>query len=209
MQLHHFSRSGTSYRTRIALELKGLDYQAIAVDLVAGEHQQAGFRSLNPQGLVPALQAGSEVFTQSPAIIEWLEERYPEPPLLPSDPVERAQVRALAALIACDVHPLNNKRVLEALRQRFGADTAVINDWAGTWIGAGFDAFVALRARHAPAAPFCWGDAPGLVDCYLVPQLASARRFQVDLSRWPQLLDIESACAALPAFRRALPDAFD
>ena len=144
MQLHNFFRSATSHRTRIALNLKGLNYEYVAVDLRKNAHQSAAFKALNPQGLVPALVDGDLVLTQSVAIIEWLEERYPTPALLPTDLNERAHVRALAAIVGCDIHPINNKRILDTLRASFGADDAAINSWCGTWIKAGFEALEAM-----------------------------------------------------------------
>jgi len=201
--LHGYWRSGTSYRTRIALNLKGLDYEQRPVDLRAGEQRSAAFLDLNPQGLVPALEHEGTVLTQSPAILEWLEERFPEPPLLPRQPEARAQVRAMAALVACDIHPLNNLRVLKAIRE-LGADEAGVRAWTGRWIGAGFDALEALVARHGGG--WCHGDAPTLADCCLIPQIYSARRFEADLSPWPRLLAIEAAAAAHPAFAAAHPD---
>jgi maleylpyruvate isomerase len=204
MKLYGFFRSGTSHRLRIALNLKGISYEQVAVDLRTEQHLGAAYKAINPQQLVPALDIGETVLTQSPAIIEWLEERYPAPSLLPAEPLERAQVRALAAIIGCDIHPVNNRRILEALRHRFAADDAAVNDWCATWIGAGFDAFDAL-VRSQGRGPFSFGWNPTLADVYLVPQIESARRFKVDLSRWPQLLDIEAACGQLEAFQRAAP----
>lgn len=206
MQLHNFFRSGTSHRLRIALNLKGLDVEYVAVDLRREAHLQAGFKAIHPQGLVPALVLDdAQVLIQSPAIIEWLEERHPTPPLLPADPGARARVRALAAIVGCDIHPVNNRRILEALRHRFGADEAAINAWCGTWIADGFDAIEALLAADPARGDFCFGSAPTLADVYLVPQIESARRFQVGLSRWPRLLAVEAACLRLEAFQRAAP----
>ena len=205
MKLYTFFRSGTSHRLRIALNLKGLDYEQIGIDLRREQHLSAAYRAINPQGLVPALDDGGHVLTQSPAIIEWLEERYPMPPLLPPDADGRAHVRALAAIVGCDIHPVNNRRILEALRSRFGADDAAIDDWCGTWIAAGFDAFDALVAADGRSGPFSCGTSPTLADVYLIPQMESARRFKVGLVRWPRLLDIEAACGQLDAFRRAAP----
>lgn len=205
MTLYGFFRSGTSHRLRIALNLKGLQYEQCAIDLRKEEHLGAAFGAINPQQLVPALEVKGRVMTQSPAIIEWLDEQYPDPPLLPADPQERAHVRALAAIVGCDVHPVNNRRILEALRHRFGADESAINDWCGTWIGAGFDAFDALVQARGTAGPFAAGGRPTLADVYLVPQIESARRFKVDLARWPRLVEIDGACAGLEAFRRAAP----
>ena len=207
MKLYSFFRSGTSHRLRIALNLKGLAYEQIAVDLRREEHLGDAFKAINPQQLVPVLQADERLMIQSPAIIEWLEERYPTPPLLPGDAGDRAQVRALAAIVSCDIHPINNRRILEALRHRFGADEAAVNDWCGTWISAGFDAIEALLSKDPQRGDFCFGSAPTLADVYLVPQVESARRFKVDLSRWPLIQAVDAACAQLEAFRKAAPSA--
>ncbi|WP_020653854.1 maleylacetoacetate isomerase [Massilia niastensis] len=205
MKLHNFFRSGTSHRLRIALKLKGLDYRYIPVDLRTEEHAGAAYRKINPQGLVPALEQDGKILLQTPAIIEWLEERYPTPALLPRDPDGRARVRALAALVGCDIHPLNNRRVLEYLRAQFGCDDAAIEAWSATWIGAGFDALEALLAADPARGRFCYGDAPTLADVYLAPQVESARRFKVDMSRWPLVAAVDRACADIEAFATAAP----
>jgi maleylpyruvate isomerase len=207
LKLYGFFRSGTSHRLRIALNLKGLTYEQVAVDLRKEEHLGDAYKAVNPQQLVPALDVDGNVLIQSPAIIEWLEERYPEPPLLPSNPNERAAVRALAAIVGCDIHPVNNRRILETLRHRFGADDAAVNEWCANWIRVGFDAFESLVLSHARPGSFAFGERPTLPDIYIVPQIESARRFGVDLSRWPRLLEIDAACAKLEAFRRASPSA--
>lgn len=206
MKLYSFFRSGTSHRLRIALNLKGLAPDYLPVDLRVDEQAEAPFKRINPQGLVPALVLDSgETLIQSPAIIEWLEERYPTPALLPADPEARAHVRALAAIVGCDVHPINNRRILQTLRQQFGADEASINAWCATWITAGFDAIEALLARDDTRGSFCFGTAPSLADIYLIPQVESARRFGVDLARWPLICAVDAACSALPAFAQAAP----
>ena len=205
MQLHNFFRSGTSHRLRIALNLKGLPYDYVAVNLRTEEHQGAAFKALQPQGLVPALVADGHTLIQSPAIIEWLEERYPTPPLLPASPEERAHVRALAAIVGCDIHPINNRRILEYLRKALDCDEAAVEAWCATWIQSGFDALEGLLARDAQRGRFCFGDTPGLADVYLVPQVESARRFKVDLAPYPRIRAIDAACAELDAFARAAP----
>ncbi len=202
--LHGYWRSGTSYRTRIALNLKGLAYETRPVDLRQGDQGSDAYRRLNPQGLVPALEIGDRVLTQSPAILEWIEETWPKPPLLPCDPFARAEVRAMAALVACDIHPLNNLRVLKALKDQFGADQAATDAWAGRWINPGFEALEALVARHGDG--WAWGDRPTLADCCVVPQIYSARRFNVSLDAFPRLVAIEAAAAVHPAFVAAHPD---
>jgi maleylpyruvate isomerase len=205
MILHNYWRSGTSYRTRIALNLKGVRYEQRAVDLRAGVQNEAAYRALNPQMLVPTLETDDgALLTQSPAILEWLEERYPEPPLLPQDTDERATVRAMAALIGCDVHPLNNLRVLSQLRTEFGADSAAVKQWTARWIGDGFAALETLIERHG--GRFAYGDTPTLIECYLVPQLYSAERFDVDVSPYPRLLAAANAARALPEVEAAHPD---
>ncbi|BAK76861.1 maleylacetoacetate isomerase [Pseudogulbenkiania sp. NH8B] len=205
LKLYNFFRSGTSHRLRIALNLKGLDYQYLPVDLRSEEHLGTTFKALNPQGLVPALVDGERTLIQSPAIIEWLEERYPTPPLLPADPDGRARVRALAALVGCDIHPLNNRRVLEYLRKTLGCDEAAVLAWCATWIEAGFGALEALLAADPTRGDFCFGNTPTLADVYLVPQVESARRFGVNLSPYPNIVAVDRACAELDAFRRAEP----
>lgn len=205
MILHGYWRSGAAYRTRIALALKGLTYEQRGVDLRTGVQKSDAFVALNPQAMVPALEVDGAVLTQSPAILEWLEEAHPTPALLPAGPVDRAHVRAMAALIGCDIHPLNNLRVGKALRETFGADQAAVDAWAARWILPGFEALEALAARHG--AGWCFGDAPTLADCYLIPQIYSARRFNVALDAFPNLLAIDAAAARHPAFIAAHPDA--
>ena len=207
MQLYSFFRSGTSHRLRIALNLKGLAYEVRAVDLRTEQHLGAAYKAIQPQGLVPALEHEGQVLIQSPAIIEWLEERYPAPPLLPSNPEHRARVRALAAIVGCDIHPMNNRRILEALRHEFGADDAAVNRWCARWIGDGFDAIETLLAADPRRGEFCFGAAPTLADVYLIPQVESARRFKLDLARWPLISAVDAACGRVDAFRRAAPAA--
>lgn len=201
--LHGYWRSGASWRVRIALGLKGLAYALVAHDLRNQAQHDPAYRALAPHGLVPALETGDGVIIQSLAILEWLEERYPSAPLLPADPAGRAAVRAMAGVICCDTHPLHNLRVLQALRRDLGASEAQVSAWIARWIGEGLEAFDALVARQEGA--FCHGDAPGMADCCLVPQLYAARRFGVDCTPWPRLLAIEARCLELPAFASADP----
>ncbi|MFN3932708.1 MAG: maleylacetoacetate isomerase [Brevundimonas sp.] len=204
MILHGYWRSGAAYRVRIGLNLKGVEYDRHGVDLRTGAQASEAFLALNPQGLVPALEVDGGVLTQSPAILEWLEEAHPTPPLLPLDPVGRAHVRAMAALIACDIHPLNNLRVGKALRQTFGADQAAVDAWAARWILPGFEALERLVEVHGDG--WCFGAAPTLADCYLIPQIYSARRFNVSIEAFPRLRAIDATATAHPAFVAAHPD---
>jgi maleylpyruvate isomerase len=205
MKLYNYFRSGTSHRLRIALNLKGLDFDYVAVNLLKEEHFQDSFKKINPQGFVPALDVDGIIFTQSPAIIEWLEETYPNPPLLPNSHFERQQVRALAAIIGSDIHPLNNRRILQNLRKKFDASEDVINDWCAQWISEGFDTIESIVSKDKNRKGFSFGCTPTIADIYLIPQIESARRFKVDLHRWPSILDIEESCLALDAFRQASP----
>jgi maleylpyruvate isomerase len=205
MKLYNFFRSGTSHRLRIALNLKGIATEYVAVDLRVEEHLKDAFKLVNPQQFVPALDTDEQVLIQSPAIIEWLEEKYPTPALLPAGAEARAQVRALAAIVGCDIHPINNRRILEALRKQFGANEEAINAWCGTWISAGFDAYEALMAADSQRGAFSFGHTPTIADVYLIPQIESARRFKVDLTRWPLIMGVEKACNELDAFKRAAP----
>lgn len=202
--LHDYWRSGAAYRLRIALNLKGLAYDQVGHDLREGAQREAGYLALNPQGLVPALESDGALLTQSLAIMEWLDESHPEPPLLPADPLGRARVRAMAQIVCCDIHPLNNLRVLDALREDFAADSAAIKAWTGRWIAQGLAALETLAGQHG--GRFCFGDTPSLADCCLVPQLYSARRFDVALGAYPLLEAIAARCESLDAVRRAHPD---
>ena len=205
MKLYNFFRSSTSHRLRIALNLKGIATDYVAVDLRVDEQQNDDFKTVNPQQLVPALDTGDKVMIQSPAIIEWLEEKHPSPALLPQGADERAHVRALAAIMGCDIHPVNNRRILQTLRKQFGANEDVINAWCDTWISAGFDAYEALLAADTQRGRFSYGDTPTLADVYLIPQVESARRFKVDMSRWPLISAVDKACGELEAFQKAAP----
>ncbi len=204
LTLHGYWRSTTAYRVRIALTLKGVAYAQVTHDLRTGAQREAGYRTLNPQGLVPALKTDDVVLTQSPAILEWIDETYPNPPLLPADANGRAIVRAMAATIACDIHPVNNLRILNALRTEFGADEAAVNRWIARWIGDGFAALETQIARYGDGLAF--GATPTIADCHLVPQVYSAERFGVDLSPYPKLKAAAENARALPAFAAAHPD---
>ena len=204
MILHGYFRSGAAYRTRIALNLKGVVYEQRGIDLRVGAQRSEAFLALNPQGMVPALETDAGIFTQSPAILEWLEETCPEPPLMPAAPDARAHVRAMAALIGCDIHPLSNLRVLTELRSHWAADQARIDRWAARWMLPGLEALTTLVERHGRG--WSWGDSPTLADCYLIPQLYSARRFNVALEPFGCLLDIEARALEHPAVAAAHPD---
>ena len=206
MKLYSFFRSGTSHRLRIALNLKGINTDYVAVDLRVDEQQNEAFKAINPQGLVPALDTGEQVLIQSPAIIEWLEEKHPTPALLPSGTDARAHVRALAAMVGCDIHPINNRRILQTLRKQFGANEDAINAWCGHWISEGFNAYEALIAADKTRGRFSFGDTPTLADVYLVPQVESARRFNVDMTKWPHITAVDKACMELEAFQKAAPN---
>jgi maleylacetoacetate isomerase/maleylpyruvate isomerase len=208
LALYGYWRSTAAYRVRIALELKGLAWENRPVHLLrdGGEQHGAAFRALNPQELVPALLDGERVFTQSLAIAEYLDETYPEPPLLPVDPRGRARVRALALTIACDIHPLGNLRVLQQLERQFGATEAQRAEWVRHWMAQGFAAIEALLADNVATGAFCHGDTPGLADICLVPQVYNALRWQLPLDSYPNVQRIHAACAALEAFRTTAPE---
>jgi maleylpyruvate isomerase len=205
MKLYNYFRSGTSHRLRIALNLKGLDYEYVVVNLLKDEHSQDSFKRINPQGFVPALDVAGAILTQSPAIIEWLEETYPEPPLLPKSHLERQHVRAIAAIVGSDIHPLNNRRILQNLRKGFGATEVAINEWCGQWITEGFDTIESILNKDKNRMEFCFGSTPTIADIYLIPQIESARRFKVELEKWPNIMAIEQNCLALDSFRLASP----
>ena len=205
MTLYGYFRSSTSYRTRIAMNLKGLDYDYIAINLAQDEQLKNEFLALNPQGLVPVLQADDLLLFQSPAILEWLEEVYPENPLLPKDAAGRMQVRALSAMIGCDIHPLNNRRVLQYLRNELSVDEAEVIKWCNRWISEGFAALEKRLVADKTRGKFCYGDSPTFADCYLIPQVSSARRFEVDLNPYPNIVQIDAHCHTLKAFSDADP----
>ena len=205
--LHNYYRSSTSYRVRIALEMKGLTYQYVPHHLRHGEHLEPAYLSVNPQGLVPALILGDgTLLTQSLAIIEFLDETRPEPPLLPQDAPGRARVRMLAQMIACDIHPVNNLRVLTSLRTLFGAGDEDVANWFRHWVNEGFQPLEKILASSSETGTFCHGDTPGLADICLVAQVTSNARFGVDMAPYPTITRIYAACVALPAFQRAAPE---
>jgi maleylacetoacetate isomerase len=206
MKLYGYWRSGAAWRVRIALELKGVACEHASVHLTrdGGEHRKPAYTAINPQARVPALVLDDgAVLVQSPAILEWLEETYPNPPLLPKDPVLRARVRGLAAIIGCDVHPLTNAAgTIPYLKMSLGADDAAITAWLSHWNRAGLAAVEAL----IEGAPFCLGSQPTLADLYLVPQVAAARRFKVPVDDLPKIARVVAHCATLEAFKRAAPE---
>jgi maleylacetoacetate isomerase/maleylpyruvate isomerase len=203
VKLYTFFRGSSPFRVRIALNLKGLAYDPVYVNLARGEQLGPEYRAVNPQGLVPVLEDRGRRLTQSLAIIEYLEETHPEPPLLPGDPWGRARVRALSLAVACEIHPLNNPRVLKYLRGAMGQGEDAANAWYRHWIAEGFAALEAEAAQGA--GRFSHGDSPTMADCFLVPQVFNARRYQCDLAPYPRLMRIFEACMKLDAFDRAQP----
>ncbi len=203
LRLHDFWRSSAAYRVRIALNLKGLAFERVQTDLPAGVHRNEAYLAENPQGFVPMLTAGAQRITQSLAIIEWLDAHHPEPRLIPAEPGMRAAEMARALVIVADIHPVNNLRILHYLKRELGHDQAVIDQWIRHWIDEGF---AALERLADPVQPFLSGDAPGLADCCLIPQMYNARRFESDLTPYPRLVAIDARCTALPAFAAAHPD---
>jgi maleylpyruvate isomerase len=207
MILYGHALSSASYRVRIALGLKGLPFTSVLLDLRAGEQRHEKFLQINSQGFVPALVLDDgTVLTQSAAIIEYLDEIHPRPPLLPQAPAARARVRALSQAVTCDVHPLNNLRVLQYLEKDLGHDKAARDAWYGHWVRLGFDALERRLAQDAETGRFCHGDAPTLADICLVPQVFNARRFAVDLEAYPRIVGIDAACREIPEFQAAAPD---
>ncbi|QCI64166.1 maleylacetoacetate isomerase [Phreatobacter stygius] len=204
MKLYTYWRSTSSYRVRIGLALKNIEVEHCHVHLVrnGGEQKADSYRAINPQGRVPALALDDgTVLTQSPAILEYLEEAYPDPNLLPSDPVKRAKLRSVAAIIGCDIHPLHNVGPPNHLRKEFGRSEADVGSWISTWLGQGFAAIETMIGDDG----FCFGAEPSLADVYLVPQLYAARRFDVPLAGYPRIVRVERIAAEHPAFRKAHP----
>lgn len=207
MILYHHAVSSASYRVRIAMALKGLPFNSTLMDLRAGEQRREEFLQINSQGLVPALVLDDgAVLTQSLAIIEYLDETHPQPPLLPQAPLARARVRALTLAIICDVHPLNNLRVLQYLEKGLRIDKPSRDTWYRHWVQVGFDALERWLVRDTATGLFCHGDAPTMADVCLVPQVANARRFDVDLKFYPRIVGIDAVCREIPEFQSAAPD---
>ena len=210
MKLYSYFRSSAAYRVRIALEVKGLAYEYVAKHFRrnGGEHRKPDYLAVNPQGLIPALEDDGAVVTQSLAIIEYLEEAYPKTPrLLPASPADRARVRAMAQAIACDVHPLNNLRVLEYLKSQMGQSEDATNLWYRHWIAEGFRALEQSIGKHTGDGGHCFGEAVTVADACLVPQVYNARRFAVDLAPYPVLVRVSESLESLPAFAKARPEA--
>lgn len=203
--LHGYFRSGTTYRTRLALNWKGVDYDYVPVNLVKAEQSSDHYTALNPQGLVPALEVDGNVLTQSVAILEWIEEVFPERSLLPADPIQRAKVRAFAAAIGCDIHPLQNLRVQKEAKRISGDDAAGLA-WAKHWITLGFEALETLAEQGGGTNGFLFSDSPTLAEIYLLPQMYNARRFGMDLNAYPRLVKADEVARALPAFEAAAPE---
>ncbi len=202
LRLFDYWRSSTSYRVRIALAIKGVAHERVAINLVAAEHGEADYRARNPQGLVPTLEVDGVPITQSLAIIDWLDATYPEPRLIPADPMARARALARTLIIATDIHPIQNMRVLKQLEKAFGADQGAREDWYRHWMAEGFAALETM----AGDGPFLGGAAPDIADLCLVPQMYNARRFALPLDAYPRLVAIDAAACALPAFAAAHPD---
>jgi maleylacetoacetate isomerase len=208
MKLYTFFRSSASFRVRIALNLKGIAYDQAPIHLRRGGGEQLGaaYRAVNPQALVPALDDNGKIITQSLAIIEYLDEKTPTPPLLPRDPADKALVRSMALVIACEVHPIQNLRVLQYVKTAYHQTDDQVNRWAQHWIDLGLTALEQMIAAQSPLGRFCFGDTPTLADICLVPQLGNARRYGCDLSQYPAILNIEKNCMSVPAFIDAAPE---
>ena len=206
MKLYTFFRSSAAFRVRIALNLKGLQYESLPKQFARNEHRAPEHLALNPQGLIPALATDGVVLSQSLAIIEYLNERHPAPPLLPDDPIDRARVRSMAMAIACEIHPLNNLRVLNYLRDQLEQDDEGIGTWYRHWVSEGFRGLEVQAREFSANGRYCFGDAVSLADVLLVPQMFNARRFKTDLTPFPTLVGISTHLEALPAFAAARPE---
>ena len=206
MKLHGYYRSSAAYRVRIALNLKNIVYEDRFLHLRSNEQRSEQFRKLNPQGLVPVLEDGGAVLTQSIAILEYLEAKYPDPPLLPQNEADRAFVRSIALSIACDTHPLNNLRVLRYLEYNLNLDDAQRTEWYQFWIATEFRALEARLSNVGQHGKFCFGDSPSMADVCLVPQMVNARRFNCNLSEYPILIQIDANCRSMEEFQKAAPE---
>ncbi|HUQ50702.1 MAG TPA: maleylacetoacetate isomerase [Gammaproteobacteria bacterium] len=205
MRLYSFFRSSAAFRVRIALNLKGVDYETVAVNLPGGAHRTADFLAVNPQATIPTLDDGGTILWQSLAIIEYLDAKFPAPKLIPAEPVARARVQALAQLIACEIHPLNNLRVLKYLRGELKLDEAAVSKWYSHWVAEAFAPLESFVARWS-GGRYCFGDALTIADVYLVPQMYNARRFNCDVAPYPTLVRIAAQLEQEPAFARAAPE---
>jgi len=206
MKLYGYYRSSASYRLRIILGLKKIDWENRPVHLAKGEQLGSDFRAINPMGLVPVLDTGESVLSQSPAIAEYLEEMFPQPPLLPAAAVERAKVREMLNTIGCEIHPLQNLRVLKYLRAEYGQNDDSVAAWCRAWIGHGFAAFEKLALGRSASRRYSFGDSLSLADVWLIPQVYNARRFDLDLNPYPVIVSVDRHCQALDAFADAHPD---
>ena len=208
MKLYTFFRSSASYRVRIALNLKAIDCEQAPIHLRrgGGEQLMPAYTAINPQALVPTLEDNGRILTQSLAIIEYLEETHPNPPLLPKDPADKALVRSMALVIACEVHPIQNLRVLNYVKATYNQTDEQVNKWAQHWIDLGLAALQKMIVAQPKRGKFCFGDVPTLADVCLIPQLGNARRYGCDLSKYPTILEIEKNCNAIPAFANAAPE---
>ncbi|MFA5912894.1 MAG: maleylacetoacetate isomerase [Burkholderiales bacterium] len=205
MKLYTFFRSSAAFRVRIALNCKGIAYEALPVSLPKNEHKLTQYLAVHPQGLVPALEDGGNVYVQSLAVMEYLEETHPLPPLLPAIPADRAYVRALAQIIACEIHPLNNLRTLRYVKQQFGLDEEGVNLWYRHWIAEGLAGLEAYIAGAKSSGKYCYRDQVTLADCCLVPQVFNAQRYRCELAPYPEIMRIFAECMQLDAFIAAQP----
>jgi len=205
VKLYTYFRSSAAFRVRIALNLKGLAYEPAFVHLAKGEHHKPEYSALNPQALVPTLEDGGRLLTQSLAIIEYLEETHPQPPLLPKDAFARARARSLAFLVACEIHPLNNLRTLTHLKKGLGQSEEQVNAWYRHWIADGMAKLESAMAKTPGTGKYSQGDAPGIADCCLVPQVFNAQRYKCDLAPYPTVMRVFDACMRLESFDRAQP----